>query len=207
MSLKIPMFVAVTLLMGATLAISESAQNIAAVELPHALAGFPEQVLSWNRVAEQPLSPEEIDILKPTSAMIRVYSNPESSLTFLMAYFSRQRPGEAIHSPKNCLPNSWTPVESFFESVQTNGQTVPVNVYRIQNENDKRVMLYWYQSTRRIVASEYGAKFYLLEDSLFARRSDGLLARVEISERVPDALSKAKTFAAAAIPQIQRLLQ
>jgi EpsI family protein len=177
------------------------------VDLPHPLADLPVTLGAWSQVGDGALSPAEIELLKPTSSLMRTYAGEQSRASILMAYFARQKPGETIHSPKNCIPSSWTPVSASIQTIESGGEKFPVNVYRIANENDRRLLLYWYQSPRRIVASEYGVKLYLIQDSLLARRSDGLLARIEISEQDPQALEHARHLAADLIPAIQNLLR
>ena len=56
-----------------------------------------------------------------------------------------------------------------------------VNRYVIGKGLDRQLVLYWYQSHGRVVASEYAAKFYLVEDSIRMNRSDGALVRVVTS--------------------------
>jgi EpsI family protein len=43
---------------------------------------------------------------------------------------------------------------------------------------DKRLVVYWYQSHGRAVASEYWSKAYLVWDALRLNRTDGALVRV-----------------------------
>ena len=56
-----------------------------------------------------------------------------------------------------------------------------VNRYVIAKGLDRQLVLYWYQSHGRVVASEYKAKFYLVADSIQMNRSDGALVRVVTS--------------------------
>ena len=56
-----------------------------------------------------------------------------------------------------------------------------VNRYVIAKGLDRQLVLYWYQSHGRVVASEYAAKFYLVADSIRMNRSDGALVRVVTS--------------------------
>ena len=42
------------------------------------------------------------------------------------------------------------------------------------------MVLYWYQSQRRVIASEFSAKFWLVMDSIRYHRSDTALVRVTI---------------------------
>jgi EpsI family protein len=58
------------------------------------------------------------------------------------------------------------------------GHKVPVNLYLIRKGLDETVVLYWYQSHGRIIASEYASKFYMVYDALRLNRTDAALVRV-----------------------------
>jgi EpsI family protein len=58
------------------------------------------------------------------------------------------------------------------------GRSVPINLYIIQKDLDKEIVLYWYQSHGRVVASEYWGKFYLVYDALRLNRTDAALIRI-----------------------------
>ena len=53
-----------------------------------------------------------------------------------------------------------------------------MNRYVIQKGLEKQVVLYWYQSHGRVIASEYWAKIYLVMDAIRMNRADGALVRV-----------------------------
>src|SRR5437764_9538068 len=97
-----------------------------------------------------------------------------------MAYFPTQRTGSTIHSPQNCLPGSgWVPVEFSRVEVPLRGSdNIRVNRYVIGKGLDRMLVIYWYQAHGRVVASEYWAKFYLVEDAIRMNRSDGALVRL-----------------------------
>jgi len=40
------------------------------------------------------------------------------------------------------------------------------------------VVLYWYQTPRRVIASEWAAKFWLIPDAIRDRRTDTALVRI-----------------------------
>ena len=42
---------------------------------------------------------------------------------------------------------------------------------------NKQLVLYWYQSQGRVIASEYAAKVYLVWDAATKNRTDGALVR------------------------------
>ena len=45
---------------------------------------------------------------------------------------------------------------------------------------NQSVVLYWYQARDRVIASEYAAKFYTVEDAMRYNRSDTALVRVVV---------------------------
>jgi hypothetical protein len=66
-------------------------------------------------------------------------------------------------------------------------------------------MLYWYQSSTRIVASEYQNKFFLVWDGLVHGNQGGSIVRVMLPD-APDAEAQAVNFAVNLIPQMRRSL-
>jgi EpsI family protein len=80
----------------------------------------------------------------------------------------------------NCLPAAgWQPMSIGRVQIPVEG-AAPVNANRsvIQRGLDKQLVLYWYQSHGRTVASDYASKAYLVIDALRLHRSDGALVRV-----------------------------
>lgn len=57
-------------------------------------------------------------------------------------------------------------------------QPIIINRYLVTREQSQDVVLYWYQSRSRVVASEYRAKLFTILDSIRYRRSDTSLVRV-----------------------------
>jgi EpsI family protein len=55
---------------------------------------------------------------------------------------------------------------------------VDANRYVIQKGLDRQLVLYWYQSHGRTVASEYWSKFFLIRDAVRLNRTDAALVRV-----------------------------
>ena len=111
----------------------------------------------------------------------RLYGRPEEpAIELFIAYVPSQRTGTAIHSPRNCLPGAgWTPVEAGRVDIpRAGGELITANRYVIARGLDRKVVVYWYQSNTRAIASEYSAKFYLVADSIRLNRSDGSLVRV-----------------------------
>jgi Protein of unknown function (DUF3485) len=116
------------------------------------------------------------------------------------------------HSPKNCLPgNGWQPVETGLISISAPGRADPIvaNRYVASHGDEKAVVIYWYQSHRRIVASEYAAKFWLVADSIRYHRSDTALVKVVVpvvEEHTDSATSIGVNFVRAFFPELARRL-
>lgn len=150
------------------------------------LASFPLAIGGWTGRDVQ-ISADVLAILGPGEFLSRIYQSPtEPYIDFFLAYFPNQKSGDSIHSPKNCLPGAgWSPVESGrMQLSRPNEPAIEVNRYVIAKADSRMLVLYWYQSHGRAVASEYWAKYYLVADAVHMNRTDGGLVRV-ITPMVP----------------------
>jgi len=112
----------------------------------------------------------------------RVYATPTIGANLFVAAFRSQRNGKTPHSPKNCLPGSgWTPLTSDQVSIDVGrSQPIQVNRYVVAHGDERSLVLYWYQSRDRAIASEYTAKFWVVVDAMRLNRTDTALVRVVI---------------------------
>jgi len=146
---------------------------------------FPAQLGNWREAQDYPIEQEIRDQLNADDLLNRLYTDPQSSVgaALFVAYFKTQRTGQSPHSPKNCLPGSgWEPDATGFLDVAVEGQPEPIRInrYVVSHGDQKSVVLYWYQSQRRVIASELSAKFWLVMDSIRYHRSDTALVRVTV---------------------------
>jgi EpsI family protein len=137
----------------------------------------------WAAVEDMPLDKETLDILQADDILSRVYKNERNhgAATLFVAYFKTQRTGKTPHSPKNCLPGAgWVSSESGFMDIAVPGEAKPISVnrYVVARGDNQSVVLYWYQSHNRVVASEYSAKIFTVADAIRYNRSDTALVRV-----------------------------
>jgi EpsI family protein len=140
----------------------------------------------WSLIQDVQLDQETLDVLKADDILSRVYQNRRNGeiATLFVAYFNTQRTGKAPHSPKNCLPGSgWAPSQSGTVdiSVPERANPIHVNRYIVARGENQSVVLYWYQSRDRVIASEYTAKIYTVADSIRYDRSDTALVRVVVN--------------------------
>jgi EpsI family protein len=178
------------------------------------LSEFPKEVDGWGMARDFPIEKEVQDVLRADDTLSRVYVNPQrtDSASLFIAFFKSQRGGQAPHSPKNCLPGSgWQPTVDKKLPIAVPGRPDPivVNQYVIERGDDKSVVLYWYQSHNRVIASEFAAKFWLVADAVRYRRSDTALVRIIAAVRNGDtatAAAMAEAFARATYPDVARQL-
>jgi EpsI family protein len=88
------------------------------------------------------------------------------------------------------------------------GRTSPVNLYIVENEREKLVVLYWYQSHGRIISSEYAAKVYMVMDAIRLNRTDSTLVRVttKLGSDENQARQLAVSFAEQVIPDLNQII-
>jgi EpsI family protein len=173
---------------------------------------FPVYLGGWRMTRQLRIDPETADVLKADDILSRVYVSPEKAAdaSLFIAFFKTQRTGQAPHSPKNCLPGAgWVPSEAGFLDVAVPGSVSPITInrYVVSHGDDRSVVLYWYQSPRRVVASEYKAKFWLVADSIRYHRSDTALVRVTVAVRNGDeaaAMRSAADLVRAVYPELLR---
>jgi EpsI family protein len=141
---------------------------------------------NWKVLEEGKLDAETLEVLKADDILSRFYGNPVTGeqATLFVAFFETQRTGKAPHSPKNCLPGSgWVPSQSGVTEIAVPGEDKPirVNQYIVSRGQNQSVVLYWYQSRTRVVASEYEAKIFTVTDAIRYNRSDTALVRVVVN--------------------------
>jgi EpsI family protein len=200
-------FIPVALLMGATALFVHGRGTGDQLPPRRELASFPVQVGEW-RGTRLNIRAEVLDVLGPGEYSERLYQNPREDryVDLFLAYVPNQRTGDWLHSPKHCLPGAgWVPVVANLLSLaRPGGGQITVNRYVIAKGLDRQIVLYWYQAHGRVVASEYWAKVYLVEDAIRLNRTDGALVRVTTpvsgSESLQSGERRAVAFATQLLP-------
>src|SRR5208283_4744810 len=147
---------------------------------PPPLEQFAGKIGSWAMAKQFTLDRDTENLLKADDTLLRDYAGP-SDVELFVAFFKSQRAGVTPHSPKMCLPaNGFAEESSRIISVSVPGEPapIPVNRYIVEKDEQRRLVLYWFQNWRRATADEYLSKLYLIYDSIRYRRSDEALIRV-----------------------------
>ncbi len=181
---------------------------------PPPLTTLANQFGSWTVAGEYPIEKEVQDVLKASDTLSRIYKDSTSpyAISLFIAFFKSQRSGVAPHSPKNCLPgNGWVPERSEIVRFPVPGvpEGIEVNQYIVQKGDIKNVVVYWYQSRGRVVASEYKAKAYVMADAITTNRTDTSLVKViapVVENDVEAAVQAARRFVSDSFPHVSGAL-
>ena len=175
--------IALCCLLAATTVFLANARRSEVTVTRTAFSTFPRTVADWKSIVDPPLDEAVLKVLGADDYLSRVYYKPSGEAVGLfMGFYNSQRQGDTIHSPLNCLPGAgWEPVSQGrlrIDNVDGQGRDVTVNRYIVQKGLDRQVVLYWYQSHGRVVASEYSSRLYLIHDAIRMNRTDGSMVRV-----------------------------
>jgi EpsI family protein len=176
-SLAVPVFLAVQVLLVHAAAGREHPPR------PPSVAGFPAAAGQWEVLHQDPVD-VDITTLKADVLVSQTYlARPaNSSASLLVAWYRTQRDGAPQpHSPKFCLPGwGWRPEVADYVTVDTAGGAITVNRYIVVKGPQRAVVLYWYQTPWRVIASEWAEKFWVAADALRSKRTDAALVRVVV---------------------------
>jgi EpsI family protein len=181
------------MIMGACYLVLASRSEITPIRRP--LSELPAQIGIWTEKGSTEFNKETLETLGVDDYINRIYKNPEEALIGLyVGYYVSQRQGDTIHSPLNCLPGAgWNPIrkETVAIPVQLLSTPMPANGFQnseirvnriiVQKGLGKQVVIYWYQSHGRVIASEYWGKIYTVVDAMRTNQTDAALIRVVAS--------------------------
>ncbi len=143
---------------------------------------LPMEIGPW-RGHRQPLDAVFTDQLKMDDYVLADYVNSAGdSVNFYVSWYNSQRKGEAVHSPRACLPGGGWQIQDFDQRVLTdvviNGQPLRVNRAIIELGNQRQIVYYWFLQRGRIIDNEFAVKWYLFWDALTRHRTDGAMVRL-----------------------------
>jgi exosortase D (VPLPA-CTERM-specific) len=143
---------------------------------------FPMRFPGWTGQRDS-LEGIYIDQLKLDDYLLADYVNVSGrGINLYMAYYYSQRKGEAVHSPRSCLPGGGWQMRDFDQrelpAVQVGGHAVRVNRALIELGGQRELVYYWFQQRGRVITNEFAVKWYLFWDAVARHRTDGALVRI-----------------------------
>jgi exosortase D (VPLPA-CTERM-specific) len=171
---------------------------------------FPRNIDQWSGT-ELPIDAVALDSLKPTDylSVNFVDAAQQDSVALWIAYYSTQEIGEAIHSPRICIPAGGWRINQIRPATLDLGDgagALSVNRAIIQKGNDKALVYYWFQGRGRIEYSEFAVKLHLMSDAMLRQRTDGALVRlvtpILANEQVAASEQRLQSFLAKLRPRL-----
>jgi EpsI family protein len=158
------------------------------------LKSFPIDIDGWKGRPAPPMEPRILAALGVDDYLDRIYISQDRTIIGLyIGYYQSQRQGDTVHSPLNCLPGAgWNPTKRKRITIpvkkgldlDNNGDSeqhlrnITVNSLVIRKGYESQVVIYWYQSQGRVVASEYWGKIFTVVNAIRTNRTDTALVRV-----------------------------
>jgi exosortase D (VPLPA-CTERM-specific) len=175
---------------------------------------FPMHIGPWSG-RTQALEGIYLDQLKLDDYLLADYVDDRGRQTNLyMSFYNSQRKGDAVHSPRSCLPGGGWQFREFDQrvlpTVQMNGRPLRVNRTVIELGNQRQLVYYWFQQRGRVITNEFAVKWYLFWDAVTRHRTDGALVRiitpVPLGGNEADADRQLSEFAARIVPSLPRFI-
>ena len=180
-----PLVIACGIILSAVPVVGHLGQ-VAPRPLERPLTEFPRQMAGWVG-KDREMDAAIWERVGGQSYVMIDYTKPgEYPVGFYTAYYEYQRKaGDFIHSPKLCLPGAGWFIEKssvraldYSEDAPQFGTTIKFNEVVMSKNQHRQLVYYWYQGRDRNFTNEYAAKFLMVWDGIWRRRTDGALVRL-----------------------------
>jgi EpsI family protein len=177
------------------------------------LSTFPKQIGAWVGKEER-FDQKIYELLGVDDSLLCRYKTPDGRhLQLYVGFYQSQREGDLIHSPKNCMPGAgWNIVRTSIEEIVIPGlsnRKIKTIKLILKKGSQQQIVLYWFQSRGRFIASEYMQKVYLVIDSVRRHRTDGSFVRIiaPISgQNLKEVENYMKSFVRVVVPILQNYI-
>lgn len=208
----------------ATAAFLAKAVKTEPVPIRESFDALPMRIGVWEGQEQPAMDPRILKVLGADDYVERTYRRAGGAdVGLYIGYYRNQHQGDTMHSPLNCLPGAgWNPMQKSVIDIPVSGansscardvqRTIRVNRIVIERGMTRQLVLYWYQSHGRVVASEYWGKIYTVLDSIRLNRTDAALVRIMSpilsldAEADKDAENAAVDFVRLLFPLLERHL-
>jgi EpsI family protein len=147
-----------------------------------AFVDFPMQLGAWRGHPDS-LDAVYSEALKLDDYLLADFADPAgNAVNVYIPYYNSQRKGEAVHSPRSCLPGGGWQMRDFGQrelpNVYVGGRPLRVNRTLIEMGNQRELVYYWFQQRGRVITNEFVVKWFLFWDALTRHRTDGAMVRI-----------------------------
>lgn len=170
----------------ATPSVVNSLGQVPPLALSRPLAEFPLHFGGWQGHRTE-MDPKLWDQVGGQDYVLINYAKQgQDPLNLYVVYYEYQRKGgDFVHSPRLCLPGEGWFIENNRVRIldppapgNPGEKPLELNELVIQRGNDRNLVYFWYQGRGRNFTNEFAAKFYMVWDGLWRRRTDGAMIRM-----------------------------
>lgn len=130
---------------------------------------------------EHRFSEYEYKVLQADTSTLRMYRDENGDIYWLfIAYFSSQKYGSQIHSPKHCLPGGGyriLSIEPYNLEIEP-GRTITVNRMMIADQRRRELMIYWFETRSGVLHNEFNLKLDLMKNAVTLLPTDAAICRL-----------------------------
>jgi EpsI family protein len=147
-------------------------------KIPYELDGY--------RGEEERFAETSYEILKADTTTLRHYvDSVDHQYWLFIAYFSSQKYGSQIHSPKHCLPGGGWKIISLepYRLELPHEKSRNINRLLIAEGDRKQLMFYWFETRGGAIRNEFALKWDLVVNSLLLRPTDAAIVRLTLPLR------------------------
>jgi exosortase D (VPLPA-CTERM-specific) len=172
----------VAVLLAASVAVTSVGERAEVIPPRRDFTNFPTKVGEWEGKQDH-LEQIYLDTLKVDDYLIADYADTTGdAINLYVAYYSSQRAGQTVHSPRSCIPGGGWRIDSLtkhdIDIEHGNAGVLAASRALVSKGDVTQLVYYWFQQRGRVIANEYLLKWYLFWDSLTRRRTDGALVRI-----------------------------
>jgi len=178
---------------------------------PAHLAALPGMLWPWEKLQDNVIPENVARALNADRLFDRRYVDATGGWTadLFIAWFHSQREGASQpYSPQVCLPApGWTPEATAPMALATRDGVWTIERCVVSNRGSRAVVLYWYQTPRRVLHTEWEASFWVVANEIRDRRTDTSLVRVVVysgSHTLEETTAAALRFAQTAYPALRK---
>lgn len=144
------------------------------------LEAIPESAGGWA-AREIHLPPDIESLLDVNRYIYREYVNSSGKSVWLfVGYFTSQKFGTGIHSPRNCLPGSGWEIVSRAYAELPGDRSTTVNRMDIIRGGERQRMYYWFVTRAGHLNNEFSLKGDLVISALQGRPTDAAFIRINV---------------------------
>mgnify|MGYP003619774302 CR=1 FL=1 len=161
----------------------ESAPRPVAVSLSSALTSFG----VWQTIGDIPLDERVRSELKLDDYLFRRFSDGQATLVLYVGYYYSKAKVGAAHDPLVCFPGQgWvlSDKKTITSQAQFEGVDTPAfTTMKAERNENKELLLYWFQADAQATASTLMQKLHLLRAKILGQGQHNAFVRVSINVR------------------------